>query len=295
MRRLRGIAPFSVIAVLLLVLGVAAACQPAAGPDDEAVTEEPEPAAEEAEAMAAVEVAKSGGGTATLPLDSPEEMDRLQGHGITPAPTLTITVPEDGAILEEPNLEVGYEMENYDVGQGPDRPNQHVHVIVDDMPYKADYDPTGSVAFGTDELEPGSHVLTTFLAREMHLSLKSPGASDQVVFHVGEPTEDWAYEKGAPTLVYSRPKGEYSRADGSADHIMLDFYLFNAELGPDSYKVRATVDGDEPFLITDWSPRVILRQPELGEHTVRLELVDAEGEPVPGPTNDTTRTISIVE
>lgn len=46
--------------------------------------------------------------------------------------------------------------------------------------------------------------------------------------------------------------------------------------------------------ITAWAPHWIENLPS-GEHTVRLTLVDAQGEPVPGPFNDTTRTITVAE
>lgn len=290
----RFLPPVLVAALTVITL----ACQPGGAPPEpagEEAAEAREGDIEAAESDDGVEVAKSGGGTATLPLDDDETMARLQGLGLTPAPTIRLTSPTDGATVEAgTTVEVHYEIDNYEVGKGPDMPNQHVHVILDDRPYEADYAPTGSVTFSPDELSEGTHVLTAFLAREMHLSLKNPGASAQALFHVGAPDEGWTWEVGQPRLVYSRPKGSYARADGSAANIMLDFYLFDAEIGAGAYRVRATVDGGEPFLITEWAPRIVLENPETGEHTVRLELLDAEDNPVPGPTNDTTRTIEVV-
>jgi hypothetical protein len=255
---------------------------------------EPEPA-EEPEAAtepAGVMVARSGGGTVELPLHDEAAMRQLQGIGVAPAPTLRLVYPSPNQIVEPGPVTVRYEIDAYEVGEDI---GQHVHVILDNEPYKADYAPDGSVSFTVEELTAGTHVLTAFLSRPMHLALKNPEASSQAVFHVGEPSPDFADPLGAPMLVYSRPKGSYDRGDGSADNIMLDFYLFNVELSPDGYRVRATIDGGPATLIDSWGPSVILTDPAPGEHMIRLELLDPTGAPVPGPTNDTTRTITITD
>jgi hypothetical protein len=253
---------------------------------------EPDESEAAPEESVGVMVARSGGGTVELPLRDDAAMNRLQGIGVQPAPTLRLVYPEADQIVEPGPITVRYEIDNYEVGE---EIGQHVHVILDNEPYKADYAPNGSVGFTVEELSPGTHVLTAFLSRPMHLALKNPEASAQAVFHVGEPSPDFGQDLTAPMLVYSRPKGSYSRGDGSAANIMLDFYLFNVDLSPDGYRVRATVDGGPATLIDSWGPRVILTGPAPGEHMIRLELLDAAGAPVPGPTNDTTRTITITE
>src|ERR1043165_7815766 len=76
-----------------------------------------------------------------------------------------------------------------------------------------------------------------------------------------------------PLLTYSRPKGEYAGAD--ADPIMIDFWLMNATLGTD-YRVRYTIDGGSPQFIDTWEP-IWLTGWSAGKHTVKLELVDKNG------------------
>lgn len=275
-------------AASLLLLAAACSTPPATPTDTETAAET------EAAPPGSVLVARSGGGTAPLPLDEPTELRELQGLGATPPPTITLTTPGADAVVEPGGFTVGYEIEGYEVGEAEDL-RQHVHVILDDQPYEADYSDTGSITFGSDKLTPGAHLLTVFLSRDIHLSLKNPEASSHVVFHVGEASAETSIDPAAPTLVYSRPKGEYSRSDGSARNIMLDFYLLNVSLGPDAYRVRATIDGGTPMTIEDWGPRIVLTDAAPGEHTVRLELLDADGNPVAGPLNDTTRTITITE
>jgi hypothetical protein len=95
-----------------------------------------------------------------------------------------------------------------------------------------------------------------------------------------------------PLLTYSRPKGEYTGAE--ADPIMIDFWLLNANLGAD-YRVRYTIDGGTPGFIDTWEP-IWLTGWTSGKHTVKLELVDKNGQVVEnGGYNTTTREFSIVK
>ena len=58
--------------------------------------------------------------------------------------------------------------------------------------------------------------------------------------------------------------------------------------------MRATIDG-QPFLLYRWAPYFI-EGLELGPHTVRLELLDKDGNLVPGAFNDSgERTFNLLE
>ena len=97
-----------------------------------------------------------------------------------------------------------------------------------------------------------------------------------------------------PLLTYSRPKGDYANDD--ADTIMLDFWLLNARLrdqGGD-YRVRYTIDGQLGFL-DKWEP-IWLTGWTSGPHTVKLELIDKDGNVVDnGGYNSTTRDITVTK
>jgi len=109
---------------------------------------------------------------------------------------------------------------------------------------------------------------------------------------VGEnPTDNVGIDAEAPTLIYSRPKGEYSGK--GAESVMLDFFVLNTTLSPDGNKVRATINGNE-FLITEWTPHVIKGLPK-GEVSIKLELIDAQGAAIPGPFNTVNRTVTLKE
>ena len=98
-----------------------------------------------------------------------------------------------------------------------------------------------------------------------------------------------------PLLTYSRPKGEYKGED--ADPIMIDFWLSNAKLQGDGgeYRVRYSVDGGEAKFIDKWEP-IWLTGWINGKHTVKLELVDKDGNLVDnGGYNSTTREITVIK
>lgn len=96
-----------------------------------------------------------------------------------------------------------------------------------------------------------------------------------------------------PLLTYSRPKGEYKGADTEA--IMIDFWLSNAKLQGDGgeYRVRYSVDNGEAKFIEKWEP-IWLKGWTAGKHTIKLELVDKDGNVVAnGDYNATSREITV--
>ncbi len=163
---------------------------------------------------------------------------------------------------------------------------QHIHLIVDNGPYSAHYEPKFD-----KKLDEGSHVLLAFLSRSYHESVKNPNAFVVKQISVGNPGEVKVVDFDAPHMFYSRPKGTYSGAD--TEKLLLDFYLLNVKLSEDGYKVRATVN-DQEFMITEWAPYQVEGLP-LGEVTVKLELLDADGNNVPGPFNTVERSVTLSE
>ena len=97
-----------------------------------------------------------------------------------------------------------------------------------------------------------------------------------------------------PLLTYSRPKGEYKGED--ADPIMIDFWLANAKLQGDGgeYRVRYSIDGGDAKFLDKWEP-IWLKGWIAGKHSVKLELVNKDGNAVDnGGYNTTTREITVV-
>lgn len=161
---------------------------------------------------------------------------------------------------------------------------QHIHLIVDDLPYAAKYKSSFE-----HEVADGNHYLLAFLSRSYHESLKHPAAAKAVMAGVKDKsfTEVKSFEE--PILFYSRPKGTYKGKD--TENLMLDFYPVNVELGAD-YQVKVEVGG-QTFMADKWQPYILKGLP-MGEHTVTLTLVDGEGNTVDTPLNPVSRTINLV-
>ena len=164
-------------------------------------------------------------------------------------------------------------------GQG-----QHIHLIVDNQHYSAQY----SAAFDYD-IADGEHYILSFLSRSYHESVKNPAARYAKKITVKDKGISVEEDITLPMLFYSRPKGTYV-GPSETDKVMLDFYLLNADLGAD-FKVKAEINGEE-YLIDKWQPYYISGLP-LGDNTIRLTLLDAQGNMVNTPLNPVERTFTL--
>jgi len=212
---------------------------------------------------------------------------------------------EDGDVLENPDVSVVVDVENYELGVQTDTERakeimnsakgQHAHIILDNDPYLADYEAGKPFEIGV--LKEGAHTLVVFPSRSYHESVKSADAADIVNFHVVKKEGEFMLDKTKPAIIYSRPKGKYEGM--GARNILLDFYLQNVELSPDGYKARYTIrkkgaTGEvTSIVLTDWTPAYVTGL-TTGDYSVKLELLDKDGNVVPGAFNSTEREISVV-
>jgi hypothetical protein len=252
------------------------------------------------------------GGGDTPPAASSPPVESVQEHGgvrlvrLPPAGPdygqvrLSLQSPEPGARFSAgETVSLQFSLEGLDLNSPtPDAesrglaraPGQHVHLVVNDAPYRALYDVAAPVL--VEGLPEGTHVLRAFPGRDWHEGIKNPGALVQqlVVVGEGEPTlaspETWG-----PTLIYSRPQGTYEGA--GVDSVMVDFFLSGVELSEAGNRVRLTVDGGPPFFIHEWHPHVLLGLAP-GEHVLRMDLVDGSGAPIAAPFTPVERTITLV-
>lgn len=220
-------------------------------------------------------------------------VSKLRGSPDFPEAKLALESPSQGASVK-PTTRFDFRVTGYELGvqtladpmlAASDK-GQHIHFIIDNQPYLAEYEPSFEADLGK-----GSHIIIAFLSRSYHESIKHDHVLTRV--HVGPKTkkmEEIDLEKD-PLLFYSRPKGSYT-GEG-AKNILLDFYLVNTDLSPDGKKVEATING-EKFVLTEWVPYVVEGLP-MGENTFRLRLVNEEGKLVTGPFNEITRTITLQE
>jgi hypothetical protein len=155
---------------------------------------------------------------------------------------------------------------------------QHIHVIVDNMPYVAKYEDS----FDFD-IEDGEHYILAFLSRSYHESLKSRQAAIAVKATIKDKSILQANPISGPMLFYSRPKGAY---EGAADtkRVMLDYYLVNPN---PEHQVQASING-EVHMLKQWQPYYVEGMPA-GENEITLTLVDAAGQRVNVDLNPVTR------
>src|SRR5689334_7023704 len=106
--------------------------------------------------------------------------------------SLKFTAPAEGSAASDQAVAPTFTITGYPIYQDPARKKgQHIHVILDNEPYEADYNP--SAPFSPDKfknLAPGAHSLRAFPSREWHESIKQVDAADFdfVTFNVGSPT-----------------------------------------------------------------------------------------------------------
>ena len=220
--------------------------------------------------------------------ESGPDLEVMKFDVVTPAADEVVTgdsidvrVILEGMVLKAPTPGEGAN----DLAYSKD--GQHVHLIVDNEPYMAMYDTT----FRIGGLAPGPHTIRAFPSRSWHESVKKEGAFIARTFYVGQKSGEAPFKSDQPLLTYSRPKGEYVGTDGRK--VMIDFYLANCTLGPDSYKVLASIDGKVMDTLTEWTPYFI-EGLKPGEHTIRLQLIGPDGAPVVnGSFNDTERKITV--
>lgn len=224
----------------------------------------------------------------TTPSDQPKPMPKVA----IKAPLANASIPADKA----KDYEVKLDVKNWDTHMG----GPHVHLILDNHPYKPIYDTKAPVKLGdlvgpSDTLAEGEHLLVAFPSRQNHESVKGQGALAITHFWIGKKGKS-EWKPTDPMLIYSRPKGTYNGA--AADHVLVDWYLANVELGDGKDQIKATVKGpglDEAgrtVTIKEWRPYVLdnLRS---GDYTISMQLEDKDGKPVPGAWNSTTRTITV--
>ncbi len=162
---------------------------------------------------------------------------------------------------------------------------QHAHLIINNEPYMAKYEPTFDV-----DLPDGEHHILTFLSRSYHEAIKNGQAFRAVKATVQDKSFVSAEDIAEPMLFYSRPKGKYT-GKAATENVMLDFYPVNAELSEDGYYVEAVVNGGEPMKITEWQPYFLTGLP-MGENTVKLSLMK-DGALVDAPLNPVSRTFTL--
>ncbi len=218
-----------------------------------------------------------------------------------PTPTVKVTAPTRDQVIDAAkanDFAVKLDVKNWQTAKG----SNHVHLILDNKPYKAIYDTKEGVRLNElaagEALAEGLHVLVAFPSRANHESVKTKDAFTVVPFWVGK--KDAAAAAKDPTkkpmLVYSRPKGDYNGE--MANHVLVDFQVANVTLAEGKEHVHVTVTGpsiDKPVEgnVEKFGTPLYIDNLQNGSYQLKVELVDAAGKLIEGPWNSTTRTIKV--
>jgi hypothetical protein len=194
---------------------------------------------------------------------------------------------------EDSNNNFSFNVENYELGLQTEgaienglansAKGQHIHMIVNNGPYSAHY-----TSGFSKELKQGNNLILFFLSRSFHESVKNPNAFSLMQIPSG-PEDYEPYDLESEFLFYSRPKGVYEGDD--IKKLLFDFYLVNTEISAEGNKVRATIN-DSEFMIDEWAPYYI-EGLSIGEVTIKLELLDSNGELIDSPFNPVVRKVTL--
>ena len=160
---------------------------------------------------------------------------------------------------------------------------QHIHFILNNGPYSAHYDQNFDY-----ELPDGNNVVLAFLSRSYHESVKNSDA--YVLTQFGDSNQ---INLESEFLFYSRPKGTYEGLD--TEKLLLDFYLVNTKLSATGNKVKLTIKQGtftHQFLIDSWDAYYI-EGLDKGDVTIKLELINKEGNLIETPFNPSERVVTL--
>lgn len=214
--------------------------------------------------------------------------------------TVQASLDADDSVKVEFNFSVkGYELsvqtdDAADKGCNNATKGQHIHFIMDNKPYTALYEPKHSVRVAKNS----DHYVLVFLSRSYHESIKEKKAAQLYHFKIDKKGNLSQLEPSKkPMLFYSRPKGEYVGAD--MEKVLLDFYVVNASIHPDSMKVKVNivnqgkkVKRDTSFTATTWEP-LFVKNLRPGKATITISLMDRKDKKLSGLHTSVSREITL--
>lgn len=125
------------------------------------------------------------------------------------------------------------------------------------------------------ELMYGNNVFLAFLTDKNGISIKSNKGS--VLRNAVLGGVDPLFDMKQPHLFYFSPQSKIDKA-------ILDFYLVNTSISENGNKVKVTINEAE-FIINKWAAYKIEGLKKQG-NSVRIQLIDKEGNLIDGPFND---------
>ncbi|MBI2281526.1 MAG: hypothetical protein HYU68_12690 [Bacteroidetes bacterium] len=121
----------------------------------------------------------------------------------------------------------------------------------------------------------GNNVFLAFLTDENNISIKKNNAHLLKNVVIGD--MDVLFNMGVPHLFFYLPQPTSAQP-------ILDFYLVNTSIAENGNKVKVTINSIE-FIIDKWAAYTIKGLTK-AENTIRIQLIDKNGNLIDGPFND---------
>lgn len=185
----------------------------------------------------------------------------------------------------------------YKVGNWGDMPEgAYLQFVLDGKPFRPVKDPSEAIMLqdiAGGELSEGEHIIAAFVNRANHESVKGERAVAVRRFWTGKRTPGgWDSNRDA-IMILGSPHGTIDGSD-----VIIDWYVLNALISDKEYSVRVKLEGPGikaegiQRVITEWKPWIMLSAHD-GEYTINTQLLDANGDVVPGALNDLTRKFTV--
>jgi hypothetical protein len=211
-------------------------------------------------------------------------------------PKVSIDVPGYDQFIPSSLLDatkVRFKVKNWsDMPEG-----SYIQFILDNRPYRPVAGPSENVMLkdlaGPNGLQEGEHIIAAYVSRKNQESVKADAAIAVRRFFFGKRSPGgWNVSKG-PLLIVGSPHSTYSGEDP-----LFDFFVLNAVLSEKEYSIKAVVKGPgiKPEgirrIISSWKPWILLSAHN-GDYTIEADLLDANGDVVPGAWNSFARTFTV--
>ena len=216
--------------------------------------------------------------------------DQLRGK----QPQLSVVSPKPGSQVPtgEWTLQLQLDdwpvLESSELGAGP-----HVVVQLDQQEPQRIFakDSKGLISVVMPALTPGSHHVSAFAALPWGEAAAGKKARVQWQLYRGLATPEALPDVNAPQLVAVAPQ---QLAAGAA--VPINWFLFNAPLqhlrdGDEQWRLRLSLDGSS--VVLDRAQSLWLKPLKAGEHFLKLELLDGDGNPLQPAFNSLVQELDV--
>ena len=125
-----------------------------------------------------------------------------------------------------------------------------------------------------------SHGVTNYFiapSRSYEMSIKNDSSYLAFEYDVEEDSCSFKEIK-EPAIYLCSPSGIYPNSH--SDKVLLDFFVINTEINEQT-RVKITIDKDVHFIVNKWAPFYV-EGLKSGNHTIKLQLVDKDGNQIKG-------------